>query len=133
MAALDEFASDQTIDRMKEMAKSLTERFTEYFNDCEAIKKELETADSDLKRNRLLLAHLSRKQEMIIFGVLGLNTAIVANMLSAIQSLPKRKEYDDLKLVIDSQGQKVIDTLVPLKEAMERAEEKSDRGDGIYV
>jgi hypothetical protein len=72
-------------------------------------------------------AHLGIAYELIERIVKTINSLGIA-----IDKLPKRQEFDDVRNEVDKQRKKVQSTLEPIKKAYEEQFEREKRGDAVY-
>ena len=85
------------------------------------------TKDEDLKITYMALQSLS--------DFLGRSYLVSVNILkevnvlfNAIQNLPRRSEYEEIKNMVEKQKESIVSTLIPIKEAFERSVEFENFG-----
>jgi hypothetical protein len=49
-------------------------------------------------------------------------------LFDAIENLPRKSEFDEIKNMVEKQRENIINTLIPIKEAFERSAEYENFG-----
>lgn len=106
---------------MLDVAAAL-ERSSKIFDNFERV-----TTDEDLKiiysSLRTLNYFLSRSYVVSDNLLKEVNT-----LFNAIEKLPRKSEYDEVRDIVEKQKESVINTLIPIKEAFERSVEYENFG-----
>ncbi len=100
----------------------ILERYSKAFEDLDNI-----TTDEDMKMIynslRVLNYYLGRSY------LVSVNLLKEVNVLfHAIEKLPRKAEYEEIKEMVEKQRESIVNTLIPIKEAFERSAEYENFG-----
>ena len=100
----------------------IMERYSKLFEDLDNI-----TTDDDMK--------MIYNSLHVLNYYLGRSYLVSANLLKevnvlfhAIEKLPRKAEYEEIKNIVEKQRENIVNTLIPIKEAFERSAEYENFG-----
>jgi hypothetical protein len=100
----------------------IMERYSKLFEDLDNI-----TTDNDMK--------MIYNSLHVLNYYLGRSYLVSANLLKevnvlfhAIEKLPRKAEYEEIKNIVEKQRENIVNTLIPIKEAFERSAEYENFG-----